>query len=124
MIGGNWRYENDNGTSSAYRSLHINSARKLMSYRAFPMPEEYPDYPSHFQIAKYFDAYAKRFGLLERITFRSEVVAPARRGEQHPPPPGAGGGRRGGGGGEAPGGGGGGRPPRRPPRGGLRRPPR
>jgi len=74
-IGGNWRYENDNGTSSAYRSLHINSARKLMSFRAFPMPDEYPDYPSHFQIAKYFDDYAERFGLLERITFRTQVVA-------------------------------------------------
>jgi hypothetical protein len=75
MIGGNWRYENDNGVSSAYRSLHINSARKLMSYRAFPMPEDYPDYPSHEQIAAYFDAYAERFGLLEKISFRTEVVA-------------------------------------------------
>jgi len=35
-IGGNWRYENDNGTSSAYRSLHINSSRKLMPFKAFP----------------------------------------------------------------------------------------
>jgi thioredoxin reductase len=75
MIGGNWRYENDNGTSSAYRSLHINSARKLMSYKAFPMPADYPDYPSHYQVAKYFDDYARRFGLAERITFRTEVVA-------------------------------------------------
>ena len=75
MMGGNWRYENDNGTSSAYRSLHINSARKLMSYKAFPMPEDYPDYPSHVQVAKYFDAYAERFGLAEKITFRTEVLA-------------------------------------------------
>lgn len=75
MIGGNWRYENDNGTSSAYRSLHINSARKLMSYKAYPMPEDYPDYPSHWQVAKYFDDYAERFGLEERITFNTEVVA-------------------------------------------------
>jgi Flavin-binding monooxygenase-like len=74
MIGGNWRYENDNGTSSAYKSLHINSARKLMSYKAFPMPEDYPDYPSHWQVARYFDDYAERFGLLERIAFRTEVV--------------------------------------------------
>ncbi len=74
MIGGNWRYENDNGTSSAYKSLHINSARKLMSYKAFPMPEDYPDYPSHYQVAKYFDDYAERFGLVERITFRTEVL--------------------------------------------------
>jgi cation diffusion facilitator CzcD-associated flavoprotein CzcO len=75
MIGGNWRYDNDNGTSSAYKSLHINSARKLMSYRAFPMPDDYPDYPSHWQVAKYFDDYAERFGLTERITFSTEVVS-------------------------------------------------
>ncbi len=74
MIGGNWRFENDNGTSSAYRSLHINSARKLMSFKAFPMPADYPDYPSHYQVAKYFDDYAERFGLAEKITFRTEVV--------------------------------------------------
>src|SRR5881394_2230833 len=75
MIGGNWRYENDNGMSSAYRSLHINSARKLMSLKAFPMPADYPDYPSHWQVAKYFDDFAERFGLAEKITFRTEVVA-------------------------------------------------
>ncbi len=74
-IGGNWRYENDNGTSSAYRSLHINSARKLMSYRAHPMPDDYPDYPSHWQVAKYFDDFAARFGLLEKIAFNTEVVS-------------------------------------------------
>jgi len=80
-IGGNWRFENDNGTSSAYRSLHINSARKLMSYKAFPMPEDYPDYPSHYQVAKYFDDYAERFGLAERITFRTEVVGAKPEGD-------------------------------------------
>lgn len=82
VIGGNWRYGNDNGTSSAYKSLHINSARKLMSYKAFPMPDDYPDYPSHWQVAKYFDDYAERFGLAEKITFRTEVVAaePAEEG--------------------------------------------
>jgi cation diffusion facilitator CzcD-associated flavoprotein CzcO len=75
MVGGNWRYENDNGQSSAYRSLHINSARKLMSYRAFPMPEDYPDYPSHWQVAKYFDDYVEHFGLRDGIAFNTEVVA-------------------------------------------------
>ena len=72
-IGGNWRYENDNGLSSAYRSLHINSGRKIMSYRAYPMPDDLPDYPNHFQIARYFDDYVEHFGLGERITFNTEV---------------------------------------------------
>jgi len=46
-----------------------------MSYRAFPMPGDYPDYPSHWQVAKYFDDYAERFGLTERIAFNTEVVS-------------------------------------------------
>lgn len=81
-VGGNWRYENDNGMSSAYRSLHINTSRNQMSYATFPMPEDYPDYPDHFQIARYFDAYVDHFGLRERIRFRTEVteVRPAAGG--------------------------------------------
>jgi len=73
QVGGNWRYENDNEMSSAYRSLHINTSRNQMSYATFPMPDDYPDYPDHFQIARYFDAYVDHFGLRERISFRTEV---------------------------------------------------
>ena len=82
-VGGNWRYRNDNGMSSAYRSLHINTSRGLMSYATFPMPEDYPDYPSHFQIATYFDDYVDHFGLRDRIRFATEVVRvePAGEGE-------------------------------------------
>src|ERR1044072_836504 len=72
-VGGNWRYENDNGMSSAYRSLHINTSRGLMAYKTYPMPEDYPDYPNHFQIARYFDDYVDHFGLREKIRFRTEV---------------------------------------------------
>jgi dimethylaniline monooxygenase (N-oxide forming) len=72
-VGGNWRYENDNGMSSAYRSLHINTSRGLMAYKTYPMPDDYPDYPNHFQIAHYFDDYVDHFGLREAIRFRTEV---------------------------------------------------
>jgi cation diffusion facilitator CzcD-associated flavoprotein CzcO len=72
-VGGNWRFENDNEMSSAYRSLHINTSRGLMAYKTFPMPEDYPDYPNHFQIARYFDDYVDRFGFRERIRFGTEV---------------------------------------------------
>lgn len=77
-VGGNWRYENDNELSSAYRSLHINTSRGLMAYRTYPMPDDYPDYPNLFQIAQYFDDYVDHFALREQIRFRSEVksVAP------------------------------------------------
>jgi len=73
-IGGNWRYENDNGMSSAYRSLHINTSRRVMAFKSLPMPEDYPDYPDHFQMAAYFDEFADHFGLREKISFRTEVT--------------------------------------------------
>jgi cation diffusion facilitator CzcD-associated flavoprotein CzcO len=74
-VGGNWRYMNDNGMSSAYRSLHINTSRRTMAYATYPMPEDYPDYPDHFQIAKYFDDYVDHFGFRDRIRFATEVTA-------------------------------------------------
>jgi cation diffusion facilitator CzcD-associated flavoprotein CzcO len=73
-VGGNWRYDNDNGVSSAYRSLHINTSREAMEYAAYPMPVSYPDYPSHWQVADYFDAFIDHFGLRDKITFRTEVT--------------------------------------------------
>ncbi|QZY29027.1 flavin-containing monooxygenase [Nocardioides coralli] len=73
-VGGNWRYDNDNGVSSAYRSLHINTSRQAMQYAAFPMREELPDYPSHWQVADYFDEFVDHFRLRDRITFRTEVT--------------------------------------------------
>ncbi|HEY0237528.1 MAG TPA: NAD(P)-binding domain-containing protein [Friedmanniella sp.] len=74
-VGGNWRYENDNGMSSAYRSLHINTSRRVMAFKSLPMPEGYPDYPDHFQMAAYFDEVVDRFRLRERIEFGTEVLS-------------------------------------------------
>ncbi len=79
-VGGNWRYGNDNGVSSAYRSLHINTSRDAMQYAAYPMSTELPDYPSHWQIAAYFDEFVDHFGLRQRITFRTEVTSVAPQG--------------------------------------------
>ncbi|HEX4307163.1 MAG TPA: NAD(P)-binding domain-containing protein [Solirubrobacterales bacterium] len=74
QVGGNWRYENDNGMSSAYRSLHINTSRRVMAFKSLPMPEGYPDYPDHFQMAAYFDEVVDRYRLRDRIRFNAEVL--------------------------------------------------
>jgi dimethylaniline monooxygenase (N-oxide forming) len=74
FVGGNWRYENDNGMSSAYRSLHINTSRRVMAFKTLPMPDRFPDYPDHFQMAEYFDEYTDHFGLRETIRFNTQVV--------------------------------------------------
>ncbi|MGE0725423.1 MAG: flavin-containing monooxygenase, partial [Alphaproteobacteria bacterium] len=78
-LGGGWRYGNDNGASSAYRSLHIDTSRKSLGYSDFPIPADLPDFLSHAQVLAYLEAYAERFGLMPHIRFRTEVtrLAPA-----------------------------------------------
>lgn len=72
-IGGNWRFQNDNGMSAAYRSLHINTSKERMAYSDYPMPDDYPDYPHHSQILKYFEDYVDHFGIRDDIRFSTSV---------------------------------------------------
>lgn len=75
MVGGLWQIDNDNGAVAAYNSLHLNSSRPRTQYPSFPMPSDWPDYPSHDLVAQYFEEYADAFGLRERITFNTEVTS-------------------------------------------------
>ncbi len=72
-VGGNWAFDNPNGHSSAYRSLHIDTSKHQLSFKDFPMPEDYPDFPHHTQIKDYLDAYTDTFGLREHIEFGNGV---------------------------------------------------
>jgi dimethylaniline monooxygenase (N-oxide forming) len=73
QIGGVWRFNNDNGVSSAYRSLHINTNRKVMAYQDFPMPDHYPMFPHHSNIITYFENYVEKFDLQKHIIFNTSV---------------------------------------------------
>ncbi|MGN0100996.1 MAG: flavin-containing monooxygenase [Dietzia sp.] len=73
-IGGNWAFDNPNGSSSAYRSLHIDTSKHQLNFRDFPMPEEFPDFPHHTQIKQYLDDYAEAFDLLRSIEFETRVM--------------------------------------------------
>ena len=72
-IGGNWYFQNPNGRSSAYRSLHIDTSKNAISFEDFPMDERYPDFPHHTEINQFLHEYADRFGLRERIRFNTAV---------------------------------------------------
>jgi len=69
--GGLWAYSADPGRPSVYDSAHIISSKRLSDFRGFPMPETYPDFPSHRQILAYFRAYAERFDLNRHIRLNS-----------------------------------------------------
>ena len=81
-IGGMWRYQNDNGASSCYRSLHIDTSIGNLAYSDFAFPPGSPDFPSHRDVLGYLEAFAERFALRDDIGFRREVVAvtPEERG--------------------------------------------
>ena len=73
-VGGNWAYDNPNKMSSAYKSLFINTSRPRMQYSDYPMPEDYPMFPHHTQIAEYFNSYVDRFNFRQNIRFNCMVT--------------------------------------------------
>jgi dimethylaniline monooxygenase (N-oxide forming) len=81
QIGGNWRFNNDNGMSSAYRSLHINTNRMIMAYSDYPMPSDYPMFPHHSHIIQYFDDYVNHFNIRSDIQFNTEVLDVSRNAD-------------------------------------------
>lgn len=74
-IGGMWRYNNDNGRSSCYASLHIDTSRPNLGYSDFPIDPDLPDFLSHEQFLSHLEAYADRFGIRDRIIFNTEVMS-------------------------------------------------
>ncbi|MER5356376.1 FAD-dependent oxidoreductase [Kitasatospora sp. NPDC002551] len=74
-VGGIWRKPGAGERGPGYRSLHLNTARELTGYAAFPMPDSYPAYPRHDQMAAYLRAFAEWAGLLPRVEFGTEVLS-------------------------------------------------
>jgi hypothetical protein len=73
-VGGNWYH-------GVYQTVHIVSSRRTTQFPEFPMPANYPEFPSRQQILDYLNAYSRQFGLLEHIEFRKTVTNVAPLGE-------------------------------------------
>jgi cation diffusion facilitator CzcD-associated flavoprotein CzcO len=70
-VGGLW--DIDRPDTAMYSAAHFISSKSQSAFRDFPMPEDYPDYPSHRQILNWLRAYADRKGLHGHIRFGTEV---------------------------------------------------
>jgi hypothetical protein len=70
-VGGNWYF--GRASSRCYASTHMISSKGLTQYTDFPMPADYPHFPSHRQALAYLRSYAERFELYEQITFGTSV---------------------------------------------------
>jgi Flavin-binding monooxygenase-like len=73
-IGGNWAFTDDPQRVSVYAGARAISSRRLSAFDDFPMPDTYPDFPSHQQLFAYFTAYARAFRLERHIRLDSRVT--------------------------------------------------
>ena len=69
-VGGHWNTD--------YEALHLITSRDVTGYAAFPMPSDYPLFPSRDQVTAYLNAFADAHGLRDHVTFgvRVESVVP------------------------------------------------
>src|SRR6188474_2441067 len=70
-VGGLW--DIDAPGSPMYESAHFISSKTMSGFTGFPMPDDYPDYPSYKQIYAYINSFADHFGLRENIEFNTAV---------------------------------------------------
>ncbi|AMW20000.1 flavin-containing monooxygenase [Mycobacteroides chelonae] len=66
-IGGNWSH-------GVYDSTHLISSKSSTQYVEYPMPADYPTFPSRAQMLQYLEDYVDHFGLRDNIEFNTEVV--------------------------------------------------
>ncbi|MBZ6379545.1 monooxygenase [Pacificimonas flava] len=74
-IGGTWAYGNPNGKSACYQSLHIDTSKWRLQFEDFPIRDEWdwPDFPHHTLLDRYFNDYVDHFGVREHIRFETRV---------------------------------------------------
>lgn len=66
-IGGNW-YQ------GVYETAHIISSRQITQFTHFPMPDDYPDFPSAKNMRDYLNAFALHFDLRQHIELNLSLI--------------------------------------------------
>src|SRR5262245_22943650 len=64
-VGGHWHTD--------YECLHLITPRDSSGFEAFPMPADYPLFPSRDQMRDYILSFAAHHGLVSRIRFETAV---------------------------------------------------
>ena len=72
-IGGNWAFTDDPHRVSVHACSRTLSSRRMSSFDDFPMPNDYPDFPSHRQLLAYFTDYARAFQVEPHIRLGAHV---------------------------------------------------
>jgi cation diffusion facilitator CzcD-associated flavoprotein CzcO len=71
-FGGNWYFGKPCGR--VYESTHLISSKLNTAFSDYPMPADYPHYPSHRLFLRYLRSVARHFGLYESASFGTSVT--------------------------------------------------
>ena len=66
-IGGNWHH-------GVYATAHIISSKKVTQFTNYPMPDDYPHFPSAQQILGYLNRFANHYDLGSHIQLGRKVI--------------------------------------------------
>ena len=70
-LGGQWHVEAPH--SGIWPGMHTNTSRAMTAFSDFPAPRDHPLNPAATQVREYLHAYARHFGVVERIRFETPV---------------------------------------------------
>ncbi|XP_031291721.1 flavin-containing monooxygenase 5 [Camelus dromedarius] len=80
-IGGLWKFQKSTSEKmpSIYKSVTINTSKEMMCFSDFPIPDHFPNYMHNSKFMDYFRMYARHFGLLKYIRFKTKVRSVRKR---------------------------------------------
>jgi dimethylaniline monooxygenase (N-oxide forming) len=70
-LGGQWH--TTAGHSGVWPRMHTNTSRAMTAFSDFPAPADHPLHPAAEQVHAYLHAYARKFGVTDRIRFHYPV---------------------------------------------------
>jgi hypothetical protein len=71
-LGGQW--DTTAAHSGVWPEMRTNTSRAMTAFSDFPAPDGHPLHPAAEQIHAYLEAYARAFGVIDRIRFGTEVA--------------------------------------------------
>jgi dimethylaniline monooxygenase (N-oxide forming) len=80
-IGGVWSFTRDGRYGGVMTTTETTSSRCITEVSDFPMPDTYPEFPSHVQILDYLQAYCQRYDLYRHIRLDHRVTSARKAGD-------------------------------------------
>jgi dimethylaniline monooxygenase (N-oxide forming) len=80
-IGGVWAFTDSATCGSVMTTTETTSSRCVTEISDFPMPDDYPEFPSHRQILEYLESYCARFDLRRHIRLNQQVNSVKKAGD-------------------------------------------